>query len=388
MHVCYITAEYPPQIGGVGDYVEHLSREVVSRGYDVTVLTSAGRGIDAGGDGNGAPRVLPIVKRWDLLHLPALIKVLKRVNADVYILEFVVFMYGRGGVAPWMLAFFPAFEKGVGRTLVLNVHETFRPRRPGLKGTVLSYISYRIFKAAVRGSTRAVVTNRYRQQVLHRSLAVDPARVSRIPVGANVLPAGAKRRAARNGDDVRVTSFGLWNGDRALEDVVRAVGAVAAQRPVRLSLVGGYGNENGRVAEVRRLSEESGLNGRLEITGALPSAAVSDYLSRSDIFVSPEAAGPSGRRGSLLAALAHGLPVVAYDGRESEAVFRDGDNIILVPEGDAEALAAALKRLAASRKLRRELGKRARETFEEHFAWPQIAERWDREVFARVSEAS
>jgi|GEM_PF-1404498 len=385
MKICYITAEYPPRIGGVGDYVRHLSRKMVARRYDVTVVTSDGLGRKSSTGKNDSPRVLAVIKKWNFLGLPRLLGVLKAVDADVYVLEYVVYMYGRGGVAPWLFPFFWAFRRRVKRPLVLNVHETFRPKRRGLKGTVLSFISFLILKAAVRGCTLAVVTNTHRKRLLSRLLAFDPKRVLLIPVGANILPSGEARHTNEKQNGLRVTSFGIWNGDRAVEDVVRAVGSTTLRHAVRLFIVGALGNDADRVASVRRLCAESGLAGRVEITGSLPPGQVSDYLSRADIFVSPEAGGPSGRRGSLLAALAHGLPVVAYDGCERESVFRDGDNIVLVPEGDVAALVVALNRLAADGALCRALGARARATFEEHFAWSKIAERWDREVFGPLA---
>jgi glycosyltransferase involved in cell wall biosynthesis len=385
MKICYITAEYPPLMGGVGDYVRHLSRKMVARRHDVTVVTSDGLGLKPPAEENGSPRVLAVIRKWNLLGLPRLLGTLKAVDADVYVLEYVVYMYGRGGVAPWLFPFFWAFKRRVKRPLVLNVHETFRPKRRGLKGTVLSYISFLIFKAAVKGSKLAVVTNAYRERLVSRLSAGDPRRVVRIPVGANILPVNGRKRRYDSARNLRVATFGIWNGDRALEDVVRAVGSMTLRNSIRLSIVGAFGNDADRVAGVRRLCAESGLAGRVEITGSLPPGQVSDYLSRTDVFVSPEAGGPSGRRGSLLAALAHGLPVVAYDGREREGVFRDGDNIVLVPEGDVAALAVALDRLAADGVLRRALGARARATFEERFAWPRIAELWDREVFAPLA---
>jgi glycosyltransferase involved in cell wall biosynthesis len=309
------------------------------------------------------------------------------VGADVYVLEFVVFMYGRGGVAPWLVAFFDAFRRRVGRPLILNVHEIYRPRRSGVKGTVLSWMSRKCYEAAVWGCASAVVTNSYRERLLRELPGVDSKRVTRIPVGTNIPAARIRSRASRDREELYITSFGLWNQDRAIEELVHAVSAVTSPRPLRLFLVGGYGNEERRVERIRRLAAELGLEGRVEITGPLSAGAVSGYLARSDIFVSPEAAGPSGRRGSLIAAYAHGLPVVAYDGREREDVFRDGDNIIVVPEGDASSLATAVERLAGNDALRRTMGERARATFDEYFAWPRIAEQWDREVFVRVAEA-
>ncbi len=79
-------------------------------------------------------------------------------------------------------------------------------------------------------------------------------------------------------------------------------------------------------------------------------------LAGADVFVAP-----SEREGmslALLAAMAHGLAVVASDGPGNpEAV---GDSALLFPTGDESALAAALTRLCADPERRRSLGASAR----------------------------
>ena len=70
---------------------------------------------------------------------------------------------------------------------------------------------------------------------------------------------------------------------------------------------------------------------------------------------------------SILEAMAAGLPVVASDvGGVSEAVV-DGETGLLVPAGDADALAAAVGRLLADADERRRLGERGHAVARERF---------------------
>jgi len=377
MKICYITAEYPPRTGGVGDYVQHLSREMAARGHGVTVVTSAGSGGTADADAVNPPRVLPVVKRWNLFHLPRLLKVLGAVGADVYVMEHVSYMYGRGGVAPWMLVFFSAFKLRNGKPLVLNAHEMWRPRYRSVKATVLSLISFVIFCCGIWASAKVVATNRFRESLLTGVMGVDRRRVGLIPVGANILPVSGWERRLDNARELRVATFGIWHEDRMVEELVAAVEELTAVRAVKLSIVGNFGNGEGSRALRRRLAGAPDSPDWLNVTGAVSAAEVSEYLARTDVYVSPLVAGPSGRRGSLVAAMAHGLPIIAYDGPERDEVFRDGDNIILVKEGDRTGLCEALATLAGDSARRRELGARARATFEDHFAWGVIADKWE-----------
>lgn len=76
---------------------------------------------------------------------------------------------------------------------------------------------------------------------------------------------------------------------------------------------------------------------------------------------------PSYREGlpkSLLEAAACGRPMIAADVPGCREIVRDGETGLLVPPRDAEALAAALERLAGDAALRRRMGAAARELVE------------------------
>jgi glycosyltransferase involved in cell wall biosynthesis len=102
----------------------------------------------------------------------------------------------------------------------------------------------------------------------------------------------------------------------------------------------------------------------------------------ADLFVAPFDAGASMRRGSLLAGLAHGLPVVSTSAALTSSYLRDGDNIALVPPRDPAALAARIAKLLKSRAQRARLAKGARK-LAERLAWSSIAEE-TRAVYRRV----
>jgi phosphatidylinositol alpha-mannosyltransferase len=74
----------------------------------------------------------------------------------------------------------------------------------------------------------------------------------------------------------------------------------------------------------------------------------------------------------LTEAFAHGTPVVASDIAGYRDVVRDGRDGVLVPRGDAAALAGALRDLHEDPARRAELGRSARERAE-RFAWPHVA---------------
>lgn len=76
---------------------------------------------------------------------------------------------------------------------------------------------------------------------------------------------------------------------------------------------------------------------------------------------------------STYEAAACGLPQIAT--RESGDVVIDGENGLVVPPNNVEALMAAITKLYENRKLREELGERGRERVVQHFTWDHFRER-------------
>jgi len=85
-------------------------------------------------------------------------------------------------------------------------------------------------------------------------------------------------------------------------------------------------------------------------------------------------------------ALACGAAVVTGDTPAARELLTDGRDALLVPPGDPEALAAAIRRLAASPNLATEVGEAGRRTYERRASEVVLGEQW-RELLERVIAA-
>ena len=124
------------------------------------------------------------------------------------------------------------------------------------------------------------------------------------------------------------------------------------------------------------------LEERVRWTGKVDADRVSRILQATDLYVVPYDAGVSIRRGTLMAGLAHGLPVVSTESWLDSAYLRNGDNISLVPPRDPEALAGRIVDLSCDPSHSARLALGARE-IARRFTWPEIA-RATRGFFARL----
>lgn len=112
------------------------------------------------------------------------------------------------------------------------------------------------------------------------------------------------------------------------------------------------------------------LEDTVELAGARDSDGVAKALGQADVFVLASITLATGKGEgipvALMEAMATGLPVVSTDQAGIAELVIDGETGLLVPEGDAVALADAIARLAAGPDLRRRLGTEGRRFVERH----------------------
>ncbi len=124
------------------------------------------------------------------------------------------------------------------------------------------------------------------------------------------------------------------------------------------------GREGGSKASIESLISTLGLEDRVRLLGHR--ADVADLLDAADVFAMPSLS--EGLPLALLEAMASGSAILASGvGGIPEAVRHETDGL-LVPAGDAAALASGLSRLLADPTLGSELGRNARERAREAFS--------------------
>ena len=139
--------------------------------------------------------------------------------------------------------------------------------------------------------------------------------------------------------------------------------------------------DGGREAELRGLARSVGLPA--VFTGLLEAADVVGALAASDVVVHPSLKEifPN----AVGEAMACGRPVVAADaGGTGELLGRDGITGVLVPPGDADALAAAVRELLADPARRHRLGEAARRRIEVEFPLGRMIDGYEAALLALI----
>jgi glycosyltransferase involved in cell wall biosynthesis len=285
------------------------------------------------------------------------------------LMQFTHLMWSRHGF-PYMAIPIALMVKGSGATLSIVMHDPVPYRGSRMRDRLRRSIQKFVMRS-LTDLAYAVVTP-IATSKLPWSRPSAQYKIHSIPIGSNVGHSLAQPEPARH-HTFTIAVFGVTEPvAREAEQLSAIVLKVAAEvGPVHLVLLG----RGSREAQPFLEQVLSDRRVTISIVGIAPAGEIASKLGEADValFIRGEV---STRRGTAIAAIAHGLPLVAYEGVETGWPLTEA-GVVLVPEGDTRAIARALVRLANDRDLAARLRARSRAAFGEHFAWGQIAKQFD-----------
>ena len=201
-----------------------------------------------------------------------------------------------------------------------------------------------------------------------------------IPIGASVPERVSLTANSRgNGAPKSVAIFCVTGAPQAsieIEEIARAARFAASNNSsLRFVFLGrGTAEANDLIASAFR-----DIPVELSVLGLLDADEVSDVLANSDVMLCVRGV-IFPRRGSAIAGISCGLPIICYEGPETTFPVTEA-GLELVPYRDRDALAKAVSRVLSDDHLREELRIRSLRAHTEYFSWEKIAERFVAELF-------
>jgi glycosyltransferase involved in cell wall biosynthesis len=259
---------------------------------------------------------------------------------------------------------FPAFVSRIGKPRVFTLHSIentfnyFKRNRLARKILLESADLFHVFSTSQRGKLQ--------------ELGIEDDDIFVIPNGVDISQfKPAIRRPFRKA--IRIVWLGRIERGKGLINLLKAIRLLKSTGTGRHDIevrIGGIVWDHRYYEELLDYKRQKELN-EVRFSGPVDRALSGVFFRQADIFVLPSL------RESFpivnLEAMASGLPVVASAvGGVPEAVV-DGETGFLVPANDPESIAEKVSLLVTDDKLRRRMGRKARETAEEYYSIEAVA---------------
>ncbi len=363
-----LTGEYPPQPGGVSDYTRLIARGLSEAGDRVHVWASPCSGQTPHEAGVEAHRLPDHFGMRSMFLLQRLFK--KAAHPHRILVQYVPHAFGWKALnVPFCLWLWSLRRR---HSIWVMFHEVVFPlhRNQPASHKLLGATTRLMASLVARSAERIFVSIPAWEKII-RSLAGNHAPVVWLPV-PSVIPVveddpginelRARYAPAANGSFV-IGHFGTY-APHITNALKTLLGSLLIGHTERAALLLGRGGEALR-DELIRLNPE--VTGRVYATGSLPAEDLSRHLSTCDVMLQPFGDGVSGRRTSVMTALAHGLPIVTTSGVLTESLWAESGAVMLASAEDVEAQASAIEHLLEDAGQRRTLSLAAAKLYLERF---------------------
>jgi len=159
---------------------------------------------------------------------------------------------------------------------------------------------------------------------------------------------------------------------KALDVLIAAFCLIASDFPSIELLIAGGGPDAELVAQ---LVNQSGFAQRIKLLGVKPREELRALQRDALAFVLPSRPGECLPL-VYLEALAAGTPVIGSDTGGAREVIRDADNGFLLPPGDVDGTAAAMRTLLTDEAKRKAMGARGQQLVAHNYTWEKCAARY------------
>jgi glycosyltransferase involved in cell wall biosynthesis len=261
---------------------------------------------------------------------------------------------------------------------VLTLCSLFAPQTPIVMQTAQNILRrypppfHWLERRALRRVDAAYVCSQTVTEVLRAKRFDKLVRV--IPFGVNTTvfrPRGVRYEAGQESTPLTIGYVGRMLPGKGLNILADALSKIAGA-DWKLLVVG---DGPDRKAFEQTLASH-GLLGRARFTGAVSYDRVAEFYQEMDLMVMPTHTTDRIREQFgrvLVEAMASGVPVIGSTcGAIPEVISNAG---LVALEGDAGALAVAIRRLLDDRALRERLAIAGREWVEQHYSWDRVAEK-------------
>lgn len=361
-----LSGEYPPQPGGVSDYTQSVAYGLIQAGDEVHVWTPASSSPSRVDLGVSVHRLPDHYGPLSLAVLSASLKYFPQPHR--ILVQYVPHAFGWKALnVPFCLWLLSRRKDPVW----VMFHEVYFPMnwKQPLTHNALGSVTRLMAMLVAQAAERMFVSIPMWKELL-KPLTSKHEDIIWLPVPSSVPvvvdPFGVKAiraRYAHGTGEFIIGHFGTYG--RKIADLMRSLvpSLILNHDDCTMLLLG----RGGQVLRDELIQQYPDLIGKVYATGALSAADISRHLSACDVMVQPFVDGVSSRRTTVMAGLAHGLPIVTTKGFLTETLWAESCAVALAEVGDIEGTVAATRNLLEQVPERTRMGKAAKVLYQEHF---------------------
>lgn len=359
-----ITGEFPPISGGVGYYVYNLSKKLLQRGHQVTVITR-------GSTNKTRKEVVDGINVFRVSFFP--------------FYPFHVWIYG-----VFVNRLFKSLEPKItlvhlhtplpppiktSRPIITTVHtpmkidaryhEVFNPY--SLAEKAQSMFIYPPIESKLFRNSKKITAVSWAVARELKEYGLNPNEIAVVGNGVDEKAFVPLRNQKHTEKYVLYT--GVLRARKGLFDLIKCAEHVCKICPDIKFILSGRGPFLNKLEENIR---KTGLQKRIVFLGYVKRDKLIQVYQNATVHVVPS--HYEGLPTVLLEAMSCGLPVVATDISGNNEVISSGVNGFLVPPKAPEEMAKIILQLLDDTKLREKIGRASRKTIEEHYTWDKIAD--------------
>jgi len=371
LRLALFTDTYPPQLNGVSRTLERLVRAVAARGGEARIYTTTDPGVQGPALSEADVWRRPSVPFWAYPQLRIAAPVLGRAYRDLRAwrptLIHAATPFGMGLAGR-------SCARALGVPLVTSYHTSFNEYARYYRLGVLSGPGWAFIRWFHNGGARTYVPTRAVLEELRglgfARLAIWGRGVETRRFSPAFRTAAWRSRLSADDNTVVVAYVGRLAAEKGLDTALAAMHRLAGRAPGsappdRTRIVFALAGDGPYADRCRRVAPPSPAT---HFVGRLEGRALSEFYASADIFVFPSATDTFGN--VLLEAMASGVPVIGADVGPTREILAHGGGIV-VPKGDAGALAQAIEALAADPAQRAALAERGA-TYAASCTWDRI----------------
>lgn len=358
VHICIISPEFPPDLGGVGNYVNKLSSNLINKGFKVTVLT---RGklkstIEQPSDNLMIYRtsylpIYPFNLKWHSYFISNLIKNLEN-EIDLINIHSPGPMMVRSEIP-----------------IVSTIHISLRYAIRSTKSKDLESIMTKILSPFYINLEDKLIKNSKVITAVSESISTrvkETFPYHKIRIVENGVDTDLFKPSINGLKDEYILYTGRLVLNKGVHDLIDAFYLASKKYPELKLIITGKGSyERQLINKVKNYKLDN-----VNFVGIIPQNELIDLYQRASIYVLPSYF--EGLPTSLLEAMACESACIATDADGSRDLINDGYNGLLVPPGRPDAICDRISILMDDYRLRKNLGKNARRYVLDNYNWNKI----------------